>query len=45
VRPEDIQSAASAVLGHRMVLDYAAMAKGQTSEQLVERLLDLIPVP
>ena len=45
VRPEDIQSAALAVLGHRMVLDYAAMAKGQTMEQLVERLLDLIPVP
>jgi len=45
VRPEDIQDAAWAVLGHRMVLDYAALARGQTVENLVMRLLDLVPVP
>lgn len=45
VRPEDIQDAAWAVLGHRVVLDYAAQARGHTAENLVRRLLDLVPVP
>lgn len=45
VRPEDIQDAAWAVLGHRLVLDYAALARGQSAENLVERLLDLVPAP
>ena len=45
VRPEDIQAAAGPVLGHRLVLEYQAIASGVTREGLVERLLDLVPVP
>lgn len=45
VRPEDVQEAAGPVLGHRMVLDYSAMARGQTTGDLVEKLLDIVPVP
>lgn len=45
VRPEDVQAAVWAVLGHRLVLEYSEVARGQSLEQLVERLLDLVPVP
>ena len=47
-RPEvgidDIRAMASAVLRHRMVLNYTAESIGQTTETVVRRLVDTLPL-
>ncbi len=45
VSPDDIQSTAHDVLRHRVLLSYEAEAEGVTVDELVDRLLDLVPVP
>ena len=45
VSPDDIQSTIHDVLRHRVLLSYEAEADGVTVDELVDRLLDLVPVP
>ena len=45
VIPEDVKKVAPEVLRHRLVLSYEAAADGITSDNLVEKILALIPVP
>jgi MoxR-like ATPase len=45
VLPEDVKAAALAVLRHRLVLSYEAAADGVTADDLISRILDLMPVP
>lgn len=45
VLPEDVKSAAPAVLRHRLVLSYEAAADGVTADDLIARILALLPVP
>jgi MoxR-like ATPase len=40
---DEVRRVAVSVLGHRLVLDYAARLEGWTSVQMVERLLDAVP--
>src|SRR4029078_6365124 len=46
-RPEgdvdDIRAMATAVLRHRIVLNYNAESQGQTSETVIQRLIEEIP--
>jgi MoxR-like ATPase len=45
VTPADIKRVAPAVLRHRVVPSYEAEAEGRTSDQLIARVLETIPVP
>ncbi|MCB1229508.1 MAG: MoxR family ATPase [Verrucomicrobiae bacterium] len=45
VTPHDIKSVAMDVLRHRVTVSYEAEAEGLTSEHLVTRILDQLPVP
>ena len=45
VGPEDIQSVASDVLRHRLVLSFEAEADGVSSNSIIERILDGVGVP
>jgi MoxR-like ATPase len=45
VTPQDVKSMAVDVLRHRVVVSYEAEAEGVTSETIVKKLLDTIPVP
>ena len=45
VSPDDIQSVIHDVMRHRVLLSYEAEADGVTVDQLVDRLLDRVPVP
>jgi len=45
VSPDDIHSTIHDVLRHRVLLSYEAEADGVTVDELVNRLLDLVPVP
>ena len=45
VTPHDVKSIAMEVLCHRLITTYEAEAEGVTSEQVVRRLLDTVPVP
>ena len=45
VTPSDIKSVAHMVLRHRVVPSYEAEAEGRTSDDLVDRVLETIPVP
>jgi len=45
VSPEDIQDVAPDVLRHRVLLSYQVEAEGRTSQDFVEALLALVPVP
>ncbi len=40
---DDVQRVAFSVLGHRLVLDYAARLEGWTPERIVESLLESVP--
>ena len=44
VSVDDIRAMARPVLRHRIVLNYNAQAAGQTSDSIIARLLDDIPV-
>ncbi len=45
VTPHDIKSIALDVLRHRVIVSYEAEAEGLTSEQIIARILDQLPVP
>ena len=45
VSPDDIHAVVHDVMRHRVLLSYEAEADGVTVDQLVDRLLDLVPVP
>lgn len=44
VIPEDIKACAPAVLRHRLVLSYEAAADGITADDLIEKILSLMPI-
>ena len=45
VTPEDIHSIAHDVLRHRILLNYAAVAEGKSSDDFIDELLRLVPTP
>lgn len=45
VLPEDIHAIVHEVLRHRVLLSYEAEAEGVRSDQVIGRLLDLVPLP
>ena len=45
VTPEDVKSIAMDVLRHRVTITYEAEAEALTSEDMVQRILETIPVP
>jgi len=45
VSPDDIHAVAHDVLHHRILLSYEAEADGVTSNEIVDRLLELVPTP
>lgn len=45
VAPEDVQAIAHDVLRHRLILSYEAEARGLTTDQVIDRLLQEIPLP
>ena len=45
VLPEDVKAAAPAVLRHRLVLSYEAAADGITADDIITRILNLVPLP
>ena len=45
VLPEDVKAVAAMVLRHRLVLSYEAAADGITSDDLISKILSLMPVP
>ena len=45
VLPEDIKAVAPNVLRHRLVLSYEAAADSVTSDEIIARILDFVPLP
>lgn len=45
VSPEDIQAVAPDVLRHRLLVNYAAQAKGITAQKCVDELIHVVPSP
>jgi MoxR-like ATPase len=45
VTPNDVKQLAPDILRHRILLSYEAEAEGQSSSQVVQELLDKMPVP
>jgi len=45
VLPEDIKESAPSVLRHRIVLSYEAAADSVTSDDLIQKILELLPLP
>jgi MoxR-like ATPase len=45
VLPEDVHAVAHEVLRHRVLLSYEAEAEGVRPDQVIARLLDLVPLP
>jgi MoxR-like ATPase len=43
--PEDVHGIVHEVLRHRVLLSYEAEAEGVRSDQVIDRLLDLVPLP
>ncbi len=43
--PHDVKSMALDILRHRVILTYEAEAEGKTSDQVVQTILDNVPVP
>ena len=43
--PEDIRDLAPEVLRHRFLLSYEALAQDMTPDQLLQRMMDAVPVP
>jgi MoxR-like ATPase len=41
---EDVQALAPAILRHRIILNFAARSEGMTSDDVISKLLDTIPV-
>ena len=45
VLPDDVHGIAHEVLRHRVLLSYEAEAEGIRPDQVIARLLDLVPLP
>ncbi len=45
VLPEDVQAFAPAVLRHRLVLNYEAAADSVTTDELISKIIELMPLP
>lgn len=45
VTPDDVKKVCPAVLRHRIVLTYEAEAEGVAVDEVIKRILDIIPVP
>lgn len=45
VTPEDIQAIVYDVLRHRIILSFEAQAEGITTDEIIARLLSLVPLP
>ena len=45
VTPHDVKSIATEILRHRVILTYEAEAEGKTNDQIVQQILDHVPVP
>ncbi len=45
VTPQDVKSLALDVLRHRVTVSYEAEAEGLTSESIVQKIIDTVPVP
>ncbi len=45
VTPHDVKSIAMEVLRHRVILTYEAEAEGKSNDDVVEKILDNVPVP
>ena len=45
VTPEDLQEIAPDVLRHRILLTYGAESKGLNTDEVLQRILELVPVP
>ena len=45
VSPEDLQQIAPDVLRHRILLSYTAESKGMDADEVIRRILELVPVP
>lgn len=45
VTPDDVKEAALDVMRHRIRVSYEAEAEGVTSEDIIRKLLDTVPVP
>ncbi|MDT0594716.1 AAA family ATPase [Glaciecola petra] len=45
VSPEDIQAVAHNVLRHRLIYSYQAQAQGVKANQVIDEILNLVPVP
>jgi MoxR-like ATPase len=43
--PEDLREIAHDVLRHRLVLSYEALADGVTADDVIDRILQAVPVP
>ena len=45
VTPQDVKTVGMDVLRHRVVASYEAEAEGMTSDDVVKRIFDGVPVP
>lgn len=45
VTPEDVQSIIHDILRHRLILSFEAQAEGLTTDEVISRLLTLVPLP
>ena len=45
VLPEDVQAVCKSVLRHRLVLNYEAASDGITPDDLIEKIVSLMPLP
>ncbi len=45
VSPEDLQQIAPDVLRHRILLSYTAESRGMDADEVIRRILELVPVP
>ncbi len=45
VTPHDVKSVAMEVLRHRVILTYEAEAEGKTNDDVIQQILDYLPVP
>lgn len=45
ITPDDIQNVAADVLRHRLIINYAAEAEGITADTVIQKIIELVPVP
>lgn len=45
VTPDDIKAVAPSILRHRIILSYEAQSEGITTDNIIKKILDMIPTP